>query len=147
MNKLSELHSKDSFFFFRDDGREILIIHTSCDIHDESTRGDMEKIREQLSDRLKKPKSDIKLEGIEEGSLVFLFSVSKLNIKDFFVLSFLRSLWLNGVLKVETNDFIIVPGNNDKFILLYKLENMLSSIIYIILHTSFQLQILKLHNK
>lgn len=107
----------------------------------------MEKIREQLSDRLKKPKSDIKLEGIEEGSLMFLFSVSKLNIKDFFVLSFLRSLWLNGVLKVETNDFIIVPGNNDKFILLYKLENMLSSIIYIILHTSFQLQILKLHNK
>lgn len=146
MNKLSELHSKDTFFF-TDDGREILIIHTSYDIHDESTRGYMEKIREQLSDRLKKPKSDIKLEGIEEGSLVFLFSVSKLNIKDFFVLSFLRSLWLNGVLKVETNDFIIVPGNNDKFILLYKLENMLSSIIYIILHTSFQLQILKLHNK
>lgn len=146
MNKLSELHSKDTFFF-TDDGREILIIHTSYDIHDESTRGYMEKIREQLSDRLKKPKSDIKLEGIEEGSLMFLFSVSKLNIKDFFVLSFLRSLWLNGVLKVETNDFIIVPGNNDKFMLLYKLENMLSSIIYIKLHTSFQLQILKLHNK
>lgn len=146
MNKLSELHSKDTFFF-TDDGREILIIHTSYDIHDESTRGYMEKIREQLSDRLKKPKSDIKLEGIEEGSLMFLFSVSKLNIKDFFVLSFVRSLWLNGVLKVETNDFIIVPGNNDKFMLLYKLENMLSSIIYIKLHTSFQLQILKLHNK
>lgn len=91
----------------------------------------MEKIRKQLSDRLKKPKSDIKLEGIEEGSLMFLFSVSKLNIKDFLVLSFVRSLWLNGVLKVETNDFIIVPGNNDKFMLLYKLENMLSSIIYI----------------
>lgn len=107
----------------------------------------MEKIREQLSDRLKKPKSDIKLEGIEEGSLMFLFSVSKLNIKDFLVLSFVRSLWLNGVLKVETNDFIIVPGNNDKFMLLYKLENMLSSIISIKLHTSFQLQILKLHNK
>lgn len=146
MNKLSELHSKDTFFF-TDDGREILIIHTSYDIHDESTRGYMEKIREQLSDRLKKPKSDIKLEGIEEGSLMFLFSVSKLNIKDFLVLSFVRSLWLNGVLKVETNDFIIVPGNNDKFMLLYKLENMLSSIIYIKLHTSFQLQILKLHNK
>lgn len=93
----------------KDDGREILIIHTSYDIHDESTRGYMEKIREQLSDRLKKPKSDIKLEGIEEGSLMFLFSVSKLNIKDFLVLSFVRSLWLNGVLKVETNDFIIVP--------------------------------------
>lgn len=130
MKKLSELHSKDTFFF-TDDGREILIIHTSYDIHDESTRGYMEKIREQLSDRLKKPKSDIKLEGIEEGSLMFLFSVSKLNIKDFLVLSFVRSLWLNGVLKVETNDFIIVPGNNDKFMLLYKLENMLSSIIYI----------------
>lgn len=130
MNKLSELHSKDTCFF-TGDGREILIIHTSYDIHDESTRGYMEKIREQLSDRLKKPKSDIKLEGIEEGSLMFLFSVSKLNIKDFLVLSFVRSLWLNGVLKVETNDFIIVPGNNDKFMLLYKLENMLSSIIYI----------------
>lgn len=93
----------------KDDGREILIIHTSHDIHDENTRGYMEKIREQLSDRLKKQKSDIKVEGIEEGSLIFLFSVSKLNIKDFFVLSFVRSLWFNGVLKVETKEFTIEP--------------------------------------
>lgn len=90
----------------------------------------MEKIREQLSDRLKKQKSDIKVEGIEEGSLIFLFSVSKLNIKDFFVLSFVRSLWFNGVLKVETKEFTIEPGNNRKCIFLNKEFKIVHSIIY-----------------
>lgn len=107
------------------------------DIYDESIRGYMEKICEQLFDCLKKLKSDIKLEGIEEGLLMFLFFVFKLNIKDFFVLFFVRSLWLNGVLKVEINDFIIVLGNNDKFMLFYKLENMLLFIIYIKLYILF----------
>lgn len=100
------------FYFSReikDDGRELLTIHTSFDIHEKSTRANMENIRETLADRLDIQKSYIKLEGIKEGTLIFLFSLSKLNIKDFLVLSFVRRLWSIGVVKVESKEFIIEP--------------------------------------
>lgn len=69
----------------------------------------MEKIRNTLAVRLRKNIGDIILEGIEEGSLIFIFSLSELNTKDISK-DFFERLQTLGVFMVETKEYTMESG-------------------------------------
>lgn len=76
----------------------------------------MEKIRETIANHLDKKKYEIILNGIEKGSLIFIFSLPGGNIRNLIGDRDISIYWKIGIFKMETPSCIITPGNISKYI-------------------------------
>lgn len=85
-------------------------MHTTYEIEKPGVRQKMEEIREKLANRLEIDKSDVQLHGITTGSLTFIFSLPQFDPTRLLDVSFLKSMWTNKVMKIETQHFILTPG-------------------------------------
>lgn len=105
-----------AFFFFAENQRDIIYIHTSLEITDKDVAIRMEDIRKTIAEHLELKLQDVQLHGLTKGSLIFMFSLPKRIPDSRYLLhpslleSLQKSLTKNKVFKVEGRCGTTMPG-------------------------------------